>query len=153
MPDKSYIGIDPGKKGGMALISDSEIKVFEKVDDFTLVKDELVYWKINNNIEVACLERVHAFPGEGACSSFSFGTNYGCWQGLFIALNIPFITVPPKTWQVVVDKSLHQNIKKASLMTARRMFPEVDLSKEKHSGIADALLIAYYNKNISKINK
>ena len=45
----------------------------------------------------AVLERVHAMPGQGVTSMFSFGANYGYWRGVLQGLRIPFTEVHPRT--------------------------------------------------------
>lgn len=50
-------------------------------------------------IKKAVLEKVHAMPGQGVTSVFSFGNNYGFIQGLLVAHGFPFVEVSPLSWQ------------------------------------------------------
>jgi hypothetical protein len=142
---KAYMGIDPGKTGAWAILdADGEVTLGDYDEDTARLYGDLrgACWEGDTSIILAALERVHAMPGQGVSSSFTFGENYGIWQGLLVALGVPWLTVTPQTWQkgIVAPKSG----KDGSLQAARRLFPSVDLHRQKDHGKADALLIAYW---------
>ena len=76
-----YIGIDPGINGGVAIIDQ-----FYSLTCFKCPKSpqEMAH-SIKEHLDGSCvalLEKVHSFPGQGVVSTFTFGANYGQWQGL-----------------------------------------------------------------------
>ena len=142
---KAFIGIDPGKFGAAALITQDESLVFDWPGCPMLAASLLKDWHLSYNIVLAAVEKVHAMPGQGVTSMFSFGQNLGQWQGILAAFGIPFLMPAPQTWQKgLVDKKAGQDTKEASLITARRLFPDAVLHLKKHHGRSDALLLAWW---------
>src|SRR5690625_4845267 len=96
---KALIAIDPGKSGGMALFESGNAVEAHKYTQ----PDEAAEWVrsvcIRYDATTAAIEQVGAMPGQGVTSMFSFGENFGWWQGLLIGLDIPFIRVRPQEWQ------------------------------------------------------
>lgn len=95
-----YIGIDPGKGGGIAFIKDNmsceAFRCPETPHEMAmLVKEKTKKIKIVS----ASIEKVHSMPRDGVASSFSFGTNYGIWLGILAANKIPFKQITPFKWQ------------------------------------------------------
>lgn len=139
-----YIGIDPGKNGGIALLDDTnEVRVYPYSEE-TLIK-KLKY--DSKFFDVKCvLEKVNAMPNQGVVSMFNFGQNYGFIQGVLKAYNIPFELVPPQKWKKEFSVTSDKN---TSIEVAKRLFPQVNLKatercKKDHDGMAEALLIAEY---------
>ena len=68
-----YIGIDPGKNGGIAVINDSD----NSVDTYTFSEERIVAELLIRYIlkqDCKCvLEKVNAMPGQGVVSMFNFG--------------------------------------------------------------------------------
>jgi len=153
---KSICGIDPGLSGGIAIISQDGVIVepmpsVEKEIDIA----GLVRWlrAHRDEIEIAYLEKVHAFPGASGSSMLSFGRIVGIIEGALTALAIPFQTVRPGIW----CKEIHAGIsgvdtpKDKSRIAVSRLFPDVSLmatpkSKKPHEGMMDALLIAEWGR-------
>ncbi len=96
---KALIAIDPGKGGGMALFVDgraAEAYAFKEADEAAeWVKSVCMRYEL---VE-AVIEQVGAMPGQGVTSMFSFGENFGWWQGLLMGVGIPFTRVRPQEWQ------------------------------------------------------
>lgn len=137
---KTVAGIDVGAKGALAIITEEDQVVIDYSDDFSEIKTALLTY----NPELVVLEQVSSMHKQGVKSMFSFGTNYGRWQGLLEALGIPYILVPPKEWQKAIVGTLNKGDKTKVLNYARRRFPDIDLAKKKHDGRADALCMALY---------
>ena len=141
-----YIGIDPGQKGGIALISESN-QVTYPYSDETLIKVLRQASEECENIST-CLEKVGAMPGQGVTSMFTFGKSAGFIEGVLQTLDIPYQLVPPQTWkkEFTLNKS-----KEKSVEVCKRLFPKVNLlatprCKKDHDGMAEALLMAEYAK-------
>ena len=143
-----YVGIDPGKDGALAMIDDKG-----RVTIFPF--DEAVYvaalYQMKGRSKCA-LEKVGARPGQGTVSMFSFGENFGFIRGVLEAFNIPYELVRPQKWKK--EFSLTSD-KKQSIVTAHRLFPDVDLRKSErckkdHPDSAEALLIAEWARRHMK---
>lgn len=151
-----YIGIDPGKNGGIAVIHDKlpkpvNITVYKYSDDDLIdVIDVCTKGSsiaVHRDEEIKCvLEKVNAMPGQGVVSMFNFGQNFGFIQGVLKAYEIPFELVPPQKWKKEFSVTSDKN---TSIEVAKRLFPGVNLKatercKKDHDGMAEALLMAEY---------
>ena len=139
-----YIGIDPGKSGGIAFIDDeNNLQCFRFNQDLNaLISDIKIIRKIDKC--VAKLELVHSFPNQGVKSTFSFGENYGFWHGIFSALDIKYTKVTPKKWMSyygVLPKVKKDRKNKLKEM-AQEEYPDTKVTLY----VADAILIAKYTK-------
>ena len=153
-----YIGIDPGKNGGIAVIgydnkqdkNKRKIDVYVYQDDILikLVKDLAYFRNVLKEESICYLEQVHAMPKQGVSSTFNFGMNFGFIQGVLKAYGIPFELVPPQKWKKEFSVTSDKN---TSIEVCKRLFPGVNLKatdrcKKDHDGIAEALLIAEYGR-------
>lgn len=139
-----FVGIDPGKSGGIACI-DTEEKITFTVpySDKDLLE---ICSLVNSGDAVCCLEKVGARPGQGVVSMFNFGQSVGYIKGVLEAFRIPYQEITPQKWK----KEFGLNSEKAaSAEVCRKLFPEVSLlatprCKKLHDGMAEALLMAEY---------
>ena len=144
-----YIGIDPGKNGGIAILSDTIPDVTVRV----FSEDELLHicktFRKTFNEDCKCvLEKVNAMPGQGVVSMFNFGQNYGFIQGVLKAYEIPYELVTPQKWKKEFSCTSDKN---TSIEVCKRLFPYVSLKatdrcRKDHDGMAEALLIAEYGR-------
>ena len=140
---KTYIGIDPGKSGALALLTED--------GQCTVVPfNESAYTAIlkaaSSPSSVCCLEKVGAMPGQGVVSMFNFGHNLGYIEGLLQAFDIPYQLVPPQTWKKEFCVTSDKN---TSIEVCRKLFPHVCLlptarSRKPSDGMAEAMLMAEY---------
>lgn len=159
---KNYIGVDPGKHGGMAWIqvlwnADKTYSEHVQVIKKPVVKPDLhlnAVWEwvqgIPWNSKVG-IEKVSGYFGDSkgnlGSSMFKFGEDFG---QLEMALSIwmcgNFQYVYPQTWYKglgIPFKQKHETKTQAKKMLwaiAVKMFPEVEIP----ANLADALLIAEY---------
>ncbi len=157
------IGIDPGKKGGLAVLDGDKIIRLSKtpVGDIkarkayhTIVQGYDVTGMVallkgfENRYPVVVIERVHAMPGQGVTSMFTFGQGYGLWLGVCTALNIPIVLVEPREWKEKLLEKEERKFKKFSCEKAKELFPDIDLKQGRmindHDGMAEAILISVY---------
>lgn len=137
-----YLGIDPGQKGGIAVISEYGIDVFPYSDDtLKAVAKSLTAVDVR-----CCLEQVHSMPRQGVSSTFKFGVSYGYIKGVLEARGISYQEIPPQRWKK--EFGLNSD-KTASIDVCKRLFPGVDLKatprcRTDHDGMAEALLMAEY---------
>lgn len=147
---ESFIGIDPGQKGAIAIISNtygllllkdwpgSEIAAADLLRNIGLI-----YHTIDIERTQAAIEYVHSMPKQGVSSTFKFGTNFGIWKGILAAFAIPFIEVRPQQWKKNIIKKADGKL--ACINVAKRMFPSAKLEGPRgglKDGRAEALLIA-----------
>lgn len=137
---KAYLGIDPGKSGGMAIVGQSDTPLAyampETEADILDVLHTLATYKGCEII--AAIEKVSSSPQQGVVSAFTFGMGYGGLRMALTALKIPWREVRPQVWQKELG-CLTKGDKNVSKRRAQQLFPS--LFKITHA-TADALLIA-----------
>ena len=132
------IGIDAGKNGGIAWITDGKPCV-EKMPD-TLQDLWELFRDITSEGECrAYLEQIHSSPQMGVVSSFTFGNGFGHLEMALTAAGIPFERVRPQVWQKAMG-CMTRGDKNVSKRRAQELFPSIKVTH----AIADALLIASY---------
>jgi crossover junction endodeoxyribonuclease RuvC len=139
----NYIGIDPGKKGGIAVIYEGgEAMAWPLTEEMLLAvcKKQMIFKPR------CCLEKVGARPGQGVTSMFHFGEGYGYIRGVLESFGIPYQEIPPQRWKKEFGLT---SDKQSSIEVCRRLFPETGLrtserSKTDSDGMAEALLMAEY---------
>ena len=140
-----YIGIDPGKGGGIAVLSaDGRVLMAVKMPETERdILDALKGhpWRSDGAPAVAMLEFVRSSPQMGVASSFQFGRGYGGLRMALVATGIPFDEVIPRKWQAAMQ-CLSGCDKSVTRRRAQELFPSV---KATHA-ISDALLIAEYGR-------
>lgn len=172
---KHYIGVDPGRGGGMVVLSQlGKVISYHRVPligkDIDTDEFASIFKKIIKDCEAygatphACIEKVHAFPGASAGSTFKFGYCVGLIDGVINSLGIPFSKIQPKEWQKIVwqtdeierepdkisktGRKIKGKVKTkiVSLKAFKRIFPDVDFRtprmKNQPDGLVDAILIA-----------
>ena len=145
-PFKKCIGIDPGKGGGIAVITDETIQIHNcpKTVDSMAHLIGMCLTDVAAHRTKVFIEKVWAFPTDGKSSLFSFGCNYGQWQGILASHELKPTYVVPKKWQAhfEIEKGLKKVVRK-------RILKQIAIDKfPKTKGItlktADAVLIAMY---------
>ena len=145
-PFKKCIGIDPGKGGGVAVITNETVQIHNcprTVDDMaTLIG--LCLNDVSAYRTRVFLEKVWAFPTDGRMGAFSFGENYGQWQGILASHELKPTLVTPKEWQSHFDikKGLKKDVRKKILK--QKAIERCPNTKKITLKTADALLIAIY---------
>ena len=140
-----YIGVDPGKNGGIAIIDSDGVIAFPFSEERLLIELD----GIAQEYECICyLEHVHAMPKQGVSSTFNFGMNFGFIQGVLKAYEIPYELVTPQKWKKEFSCTSDKN---TSIELCKRLFPNVNLKatercRKDHDGMAEALLIAEYGR-------
>ena len=145
---KRYIGIDPGKHGGIAVMgADGEVLDVVKMPETP--QDLLDFLEQYKDDSFCTLERVGGMPGNGGSAMFNFGKGYGHLQMALLALHIPTEDVTPNKWEKTYQlgssgkytKTEWKNRLKAK---AQQMFPQ--LGKKITLATCDALLICEYGR-------
>ena len=135
-----FLGIDPGKSGGWAVLSDEGelLREGKSVDDLR---------GLSRRGMSSMLEKVGASPQMSRSAAFTFGAEYGRWLG-FLGWDVELVT--PQMWQYHYLKNGYRPLlegvqgpaRKRNLRTiAQELFPDVKVTLQN----ADALLIANYH--------
>ena len=145
-----YIGIDPGVKGGIAVIGESFTKAYPMP---TTTKEK------NGLLAILCTTRATAIVEKvqvmgrafGAKAALSYGQGYGELIGILTALDCKIVEVAPATWKKGMNVNSDKN---TSILKAERLFPEVSLypserCKKPSDGLAEALLLAEYGRRMN----
>jgi hypothetical protein len=154
-----FIGIDPGKSGGIAVIKTDNNIIPLKCGAYKMPGTERDIYLFFNTIckeenVFACIEFVSAMPKQGVSSTFNFGRNYGFLRGMLVANSLSFREVTPQTWQknMSVIKKRHKNargeiivesntlFKNRLKQKAQNLYPNVKMTL----ATCDAVLIAEY---------
>jgi crossover junction endodeoxyribonuclease RuvC len=143
----NFIGIDPGKNGGIAFINNtlSEITAF-KIPDTQKDTYDLLQILTNYGDVFALLEKVHSSPQMGVVSSFTLGRGYGFLEGCLYASSISFDYVSPMKWQKYMG-CLSKGVKNVTKTKAQQLFPKIKCTHN----ISDSLLIAEYARRTYKV--
>ena len=148
--NKYIIGVDPGINGSISILTDNG----EYVDHLLMPKMKVgtknrvnsaavVAWLKQYQCADCCyIEKVHAMPGQGVTSMFSFGHSAGIIEGIIVALGIPITLVTPQSWKKKIG--LIGKDKDAARTRAIQLYPDIrDLDlKGKGQALADSILIA-----------
>lgn len=154
-----YLGVDPGLTGALAWV-DAEGRLLW-VEDMPLAehrvgksrKNKVPPGVLRAVIEnapcpapvCAAVEAVHAMPGQGVSSMFTFGMTYGVILGVLAGMDVRVQHVRPQEWKSTVrlPKSAPKGAARA---LAADLFPaQAHLFKRvKDDGRADAALIALW---------
>ena len=146
MDNRIYIGIDPGKNGGIGFIYND--KAYCKRCPATVLEmaEEIKHCQeLTPDIKKhAIIEQVHSMPKQGVKSVFTFGQGYGQWLGILASKGIPYIQITPQKWQkyygaMPKDKKDRKNHLKH---LAQQRFPEIKITL----ATSDAILLANYLK-------
>ena len=145
---KRYIGIDPGKHGGIAVMG-ADGEVLEVVKMPETPQDLLDFLEQYKDDSFCTLERVGGMPGNGGSAMFNFGKGYGHLQMALLALHIPTEDVTPNKWEKTYQlgssgKYTKTEWKNRLKTKAQQMFPH--LGKKVTLATCDALLICEYGR-------
>ena len=148
--DNVVIGIDIGKKGALSVIkcSGEHHYTIDYDENLGFIADFLKETQENYNIRMAVLEKVHSMPRQGVKSMFSFGENFGKWQGLLSALEIPYDFSRPQEW--MKELGIPKGTDKHGLaLKCTQLYPstkDVIYTQRKalKDGRSDSILIAHY---------
>ena len=152
-PGVAYVGIDPGKKGAVAVIynegplADSwhvPIKPGKKREYDLLGMLRLVHqfrqmkeagWRI-----LAGIERQSPRPTDPKNTAFKVGIAQAYWEMACAANRLPYVLVAPQSWKA---KYVAKGAPKGeSVVAAQAIYPDQEFPLVKDEARAEALLIA-----------
>lgn len=143
------IGVDPGKTGAIALL---DYSVLVDVYDMPIADNrvspallgDLEDWD-HDTFGTVVIEDVHAMPGQGVTSMFSFGRSLGAVEGFFAAKGRRTVYVAPSRWKR--DLGLGKD-KDAARGRAIELWPAKAqlFARKKDNGRAEAALIGWWHQ-------
>jgi crossover junction endodeoxyribonuclease RuvC len=150
-----YLGIDPGLRGGVAVLDGIGAVVLlrtmplagREVDGAELGRmvRGLRDLDAHRDIRLAAVEHVGSMPGQGVASTFAFGAGWGVVRGVLAALGVPMQLVRPPAWKKAILAGLTHDKDGACRFCAAR-WPGTSLilprCRTPHDGLADALCLA-----------
>lgn len=142
------IGLDPGAKGAMAVLTlDRRLRLY-RFDGKS--EQDIAHTILAESVNTcyAFLEKVHAMPSQGSQSTFTFGKNLGFLRGVLVASGIPFEDVTPQVWQRGVGMGqtfpTQQHRKRAATQLAQQLYPGIKITQD----ASDGILIAEYGRRL-----
>lgn len=162
---KTYIGIDIGKSGAIAIIyRDGHIDTYK----MPMIKTELDYHSLGQLIREECtgngihisFEKLGVIFGSSKQTAWSMGEQSGAIEMICICQGIPYTKVRAVDWQKTMFQGVDvilkpgkvkpvKDTKAMALMSIKRLFPDLKLTfgekaKVPDDGLIDAVLIAEY---------
>jgi crossover junction endodeoxyribonuclease RuvC len=147
------LGVDPGIRGGLAIVSIAANTAFCLVDAIDIpvigIKakervDALVIrdWIKRHVPQHAAIERAQAMRKQGASSGFKYRRADGAIEAVIACCGIPLTIVEPTAWKKL--HGLRGGDKEAGRQRASQLFPAAHalLAHKKDHGRAEAMLIA-----------
>jgi hypothetical protein len=153
-----WIGIDPGRTGGITILSSDG----DKPSIHPMPETEKDIWEMLKKFEhspyyktQAVIEKVGGYIGGGegekgggaanGNSMFKFGCSYGGLRMALIGCGIPFLEVPPQTWQkhygLIRTRTEKKNQFKSRMRAkAQQLLPSGKITV----AVADSVLLALY---------
>ena len=144
-------GIDPGKSGGLAVLTSNGThqSIPMPIIGNDLDGRTIMAWLDDMAPALVIVEQVAAMPKQGVTSTFTFGKGYGMILGILEAKGYAYRLVTPQAWKKSVLAGTKKD-KAAAIAFVHRAYPEIDLTPGKkrtpHDGIADAVCLAEYGR-------
>jgi len=151
----TFLGIDPGKKGSIAIIDSDRTMIklvpvpvikIKKGHDYDIAEMKHMLSEITtlNEVGICVIEKAQAMPGQGVTSMFTIGKGYGIWLGLLTAIGIPFIEISPRVWTRRLLIGVGGEGKERNYKASRQLFPEWQVKFKYEHEWCDSLLLAEY---------
>jgi crossover junction endodeoxyribonuclease RuvC len=157
-PKASIVGIDPGIRGGLAVVTiqnGSAPQLVDAIDipvtgvgakervDVLAIRD----WVMRHAPQHVVLERAQAMPKQGSSSGFKYGRAVGAIEAAIALGEIPLTIIEPTAWKKF--HALRGGDKEGGRQRALQLFPHAHalLTRKKDHGRAEAALIALYQIN------
>lgn len=153
-----FIGIDPGKKGGLSVINSEGTVLYSEEMLLTPgnkeLNSKLMHEVLSSMLQIAksgfcVIEKSQAMPGQGVTSMFNYGRGYGELIAVLKILKVPYEETHPVKWKK--GFSLMKKDKNFSIDKAMQLFPEQSFETprgRKMDGKAESLLMAEYARRI-----
>jgi crossover junction endodeoxyribonuclease RuvC len=156
------LGIDPGIRGGLAVVSSTDDVGFLLLDaidiptigtgaaervDVAAVRDFI----LRHTPRLALIERAQAMPKQGASSGFKYGRAVGALEASIVLCEVPIEIIEPSAWKR--HWHLPGKDKERARQRALELFPAAHalLARKRDHGRAEAALLALYGLRNSRV--
>lgn len=156
MLNRTIVGIDPGRKGGLAFISFAgDILLVERMPRHVDSIINLLAQAIEPRVYI---ERARFIPipgkNQGGKFIFNYGREYGRLLGVFDTLKVPYREIESRTWQkgLGVKRNEDETTKEAALKHLLKIWPasksylSPGRCRSPQDGLVDALLIGEFGR-------
>lgn len=149
----TIIGIDPGEKGGLAVLTEQEMRPFKMPATFTEIYDFLFDLKhsAKDGLFVVLEDVGKGIPGQSSKATATFARHNGHLEMALYALGIRSEKVTPQKWQKHYSNTIGSSKGKTKTEwknilknEAKRRYPDIKITLE----TADAVLLAEYGRNL-----
>ena len=158
----NILGVDPGIRGGLAIIAidanSTAPRLVDTIDipvtgvgakervDVLAIRD----WIVQHAPQHALIERAQAMPKQGASSGFKYGRAVGSLEAVIECCEIPLTIIEPSVWKKF--HQLHGGDKEGGRQRALQLFPAAHalLTRKRDHGRAEAALIALAGERNSR---
>jgi len=147
------LGIDPGVRGGLAIVEINDGVAPRLVDAIDIpvtgvgAKEHVDVlairtWIVAHQPQHSLIERAQAMPKQGASSGFKYGRAAGAIEAVLACCEIPMTVIEPTAWKKF--HGLRGGDKEAGRQRALQLFPAAHalLARKKDHGRGEAALIA-----------
>lgn len=154
----TIIGVDPGKGGAIVVHGQDLLELHPMPVITSKTRAQYDLRAIHNTLARGCdhcfIEKQQPLPPRmgGGSANFFRGYSLALFEGMLVALNVPYTVVAPSRWQkVMLADVIGDDTKQRAILACDRLFPEVDLRRSSRArkpdqGLVDALLIAEYGR-------
>jgi len=150
-----YVGIDPGKTGGVAAIDEhgnlvlaEDMPILQLANKLAVVNPtelgEMILQARNGQSCQVLVERSQPMPRQGVSSTFHYGMGFGSLLGALVHNGIGFELVTASQWKKKMGLGKD---KKQSIGMAVQRWPELTWRQKDH-GVAEAALLACYCRGV-----
>jgi len=150
------LGVDPGQRGGLAVINGAELESAIRMPTYQFKGKAVIDGRAIINwlagigpegsapFQCAVIEAVHAMPRQGVTSSFQFGRMLGGVEVTVTSYGAPVEYVSPATWKKAMglDRDKASSIDMAKLKFGKRAEELIKFKAD--DGLAEAALLATY---------
>lgn len=163
-----FLGIDPGKDGGLVLIKQDGsivrkwktplIKSAKARDEYDLPAIRDIIQSCVNAIDdqrlVVVLEKTQPLPPKmgGSAANYQRGLAFGIYQAMCVGMGLSYSVISPRTWQKAMFVNVNaEDTKAASVLVAKRLWPKEDWKQSERArkdddGLTDAALIGEFGR-------
>lgn len=154
--EKIIVGIDPGLKGGIAVLDDignvlDVTKMPETPQDILMYINDQYVRAENEGCPIVCyMEQVgQGMPGQSSKATATFARHCGHLDMALLALGLPTNTITPNKWEKMYQLGKHGDYNKTEWKNklkakAQQLFPKVKMTL----AICDALLLAEFGRKL-----
>jgi len=155
--ERTIIGIDPGKGGGIAIIKKGRAYAVSMPATLPQLNEYLKDIRNNNDEIIAFVEKVQIFDSDDKEDGKKYGIKkmldqFAELKSCLVFHNIPFVEVAPITWQselCLTSKGDTKAVRKNKYkLFAGRTFPDAKVNLN----TSDALCISYFGIQRLKLN-